>query len=225
MAEVKLDDLKPNSHKYLQEEENRELREKVEASITTEKKAERVTRGAVTTRKRSLGRRFFDIFVDENVGDVKTYLVYDVLVPAIKENIADLINSAVGMIFFGEATRRVVRRSNGNGTGSKVNYGGYFNGGTRTERIPSYGRSRIAHNFEDVVFETRADAELVLDGMADILQEYKQVSVADLYDLAGRSTEFTDNNFGWTDLRGARVTGSPTRGYVIELPRCITLGR
>ena len=226
MAEVKLDELKPNSHKYLQEEENKQMREKIAASSpATEKKAEKVTHGAVTTRKRSLGRRFFDIFVDENVGDVNTYLLYDVLVPAIKENIADLINSAVGMIFFGEATRRVVRRSNGNGTGSKVNYGGYFNGGTRTERMPSYGRSRIAHNFEDVVFETRADAELVLDGMVDILQEYKQVSVADLYDLAGRSTEFTDNNFGWTDLRGARVSGSPARGYIIELPRCITLGR
>ena len=224
MAEVNMEDLKPNSHKYKQEQETKSLTAANIGNPPAEKKAERVTQGAVTTRKKSLGRRFFDIFIDENVSDVKTYLIYDVLVPAIKENIADLINSAVGMLFFGEASRRVVRRNNGN-SNSKINYGGYFNGGSRTERMPSYGRSRIAHNFEDVVFETRADAELVLDGLMDILQEYKQVSVADLYDLAGKSTEFTDNKYGWIELRGARVVGSPTRGYIIDLPRCVALER
>ena len=223
MAEVNMEDLKPNSHKYKQEQETKSLTVANAGNPPAEKKAERVTQGAVTTRKKSLGRRFFDIFIDENVGDVKTYLVYDVLVPAIKENIADLINSAVGMLFFGEASRRVVRRNNG--SNSKINYGGYFNGGAKTERMPSYGRSRIAHNFDDVVFETRADAELVLDGLMDILQEYKQVSVADLYDLAGKSTEFTDNKYGWIELRGARVVGSPARGYIIDLPRCVTLER
>lgn len=223
MAEVNMDDLKPNSHKYKQEQETKSLTAVNTGNPPAEKKAERVTQGTVTTRKKSIGRRFFDIFIDENVGDVKTYLVYDVLVPAIKENIADLINSAVGMLFFGEASRRVVRRNNGNN--SKINYGGYFNGGSKTERMPSYGRSRIAHNFDDVVFETRADAELVLDGLMDILQEYKQVSVADLYDLAGKSTEFTDNKYGWIELRGARIVGSPTRGYIIDLPRCVTLER
>lgn len=223
MAEVNMDDLKPNSHKYKQEEAAKSLTVANTGNPPAEKKAECVTQGTVTTRKKSLGRRFFDIFIDENVSDVKTYLVYDVLVPAIKENIADLINSAVGMLFFGEASRRIVRRNNGGN--SKINYGGYFNGGSKTERMPSYGRSRIAHNFDDVVFETRADAELVLDGLMDILQEYKQVSVADLYDLAGKSTEFTDNKYGWIELRGARVVGSPTRGYIIDLPRCVTLER
>lgn len=223
MAEVNMEDFKPNSHKFKQEEASNPT---VNTNIPhAEKKAERVTQGSITTRKKSLGRRFFDIFIDENIGDVKTYLIYDVLVPAVKENIADLINSAVSMLFFGEATRRIIRRQGGgNGTGSKINYGGYFNNG-KTERIPSYGRSRIAHNFEDVVFESRADAEMVLDGMIEILKDYNQVSVADLYDLAGKSTDFTDNKYGWVDLRDARVIGSPSRGYIIDLPKCVALER
>ena len=228
MAEVNMEDFKPNSRKYKEEQATKAATAAVTQVNTSnppaEKKAERVAQGAVTTRKKSLGRRFFDIFIDENVGDVKTYLIYDVLVPAVKENIADLINSAVSMLFFGEASRRVIRRNNGNGN-SKINYGGYFNGGAKNERLPSYGRSRIAHNFDDVVFETRADAEMVLDGMVEILKDYNQVSVADLYDLAGKSTEFTDNKYGWIDLRGARVVGSPSRGYIIDLPKCVTLER
>lgn len=187
-------------------------------------KIEKVISGASTKRKRGLGRRFIDIFFTEDVGDVKTYLVYDVLIPAIKENVADLINSAVGMLFFGEASRRVAKRPGSPQNGTRINYGGYFNSGEKREKLPSYGRSRIAHNFDDVIFETRGDAELVLDGMLEILNsEYRQVTVADFYDLAGISSQFTDNKYGWTDLRSARVVGSPSRGYSIELPRCITL--
>lgn len=210
---MEINDFEPNSHKYNEQKALEAERPKIEAVAT----------GNTSRRKRSLFRRFADTFFTEDVGDVKTYILYDVIIPAIKENVADIINSAISMIFFGEASRRS-RKPSGGSTGSKINYGGYFNSGERKERMPAYNRSRIAHNFEDVVFDNRADAESVLDGMIEILNsEYRQVSVADFYDLAGISTSFTDNKYGWTDLRGARVVGSPSRGYIIELPRCVTL--
>lgn len=210
---MEINDFEPNSHKYNEQKALEAERPKIEAVAT----------GTTSKRKRSLFKRFADTFFTEDVGDVKTYILYDVVIPAIKENVADIINSAISMIFFGEASRRS-RKPAGSSTGSKINYGGYFNSGERKERMPAYNRSRIAHNFEDVVFDNRADAESVLDGMIEILNsEYRQVSVADFYDLAGISTSFTDNKYGWTDLRGSRVTGSPSRGYIIELPRCVTL--
>ena len=210
---MEINDFEPNSHKYNEQKAFETERPKIEAVAT----------GTTSKRKRSLFRRFADTFFTEDVGDVKTYILYDVVIPAIKENVADIINSAISMIFFGEASRRS-RKPSGGSIGSKINYGGYFNSGERKERMPAYNRSRIAHNFEDVVFDNRADAESVLDGMIEILNsEYRQVSVADFYDLAGISTSFTDNKYGWTDLRGARVVGSPSRGYIIELPKCVAL--
>lgn len=212
-----INEFEPNSHKYRQEQANKPVEEKTETKIA------KVVSGTPTKKKRSLFKRFADIFLTEDVGDVKTYILYDVLIPAVKENIADMINGAVGMLFFGEANRRG-RRSANPQNGTRINYGGYFADGTKKEKLPSYSRSRIAHNFDEVVFETRGDAELVLDGMLELLNsEYRQVTVADFYDLAGISSEWTDNKFGWTDLRSARVVGSPSRGYSIELPRCITL--
>ena len=212
MAEVDMSKFEPNSHKYNEEK-----------AFQQEKKVQKVTTGAVKTRKKSLGRRFIDIFITEDVGDVKTYLVEDVIIPAIKENVADLVNSAICMLFFGEATRRGKAAVSGKG-GSKVNYTGYFAGNQKTERLPSRQRARVAHNFDDVIFETRAEANLVLDGMLEILgSECGQVTVADFYDLAGMSTNFTDNKFGWVDLRSAIVKGSPTRGYWIDLPKCVAL--
>lgn len=214
MAEVKLDDLKPNSHNY----------NRMEAEKTEEKKVEKVVSEPVTRKKRSLGRKFVDIFFSENVGDVKTYLVYDVLVPAIKENIADIVNGAVAMLFFGEVRRRGNNGRTQSGS-SRVNYGGYFNGGNdRGDRMPrsyrqeSVGRTRT----DDILISSRADAEQVLDEMLELLDTYKQVTVADYYDMLDISSEFTDHKYGWTDLRGARVV--PARGgYRIELPREIAL--
>lgn len=206
-------DFEPNSNKYRQEQEAQEIAPKIE----------KVVSGTSTKRKRGLFKRFSDIFLTEDVGDVRTYLLYEVLIPSIKENVADLINCAVGMMFFGEASRRTRRAGSPQNT-SKVNYGSYFTGGEKREKMPSYSRSRIAHNFDDVVFETRNDAELVLDGMLEILNsECRQVTVADFYDLAGISSNFTDNKFGWVDLRTARVVGSPSRGYSIDLPKCEVL--
>ena len=217
MAELDINSFEPNSHKYKQEKAFQDAAKEAQ-------KREKVTKGTVSTRKRSLGRRFVDIFFTEDIEDVKTYLVYDVLVPAIKENFADLVNSALGMILFGEATRRSRAGGKGGPNGPKVNYSGYFGGGQRTEKLPSYQRSRVAHNFDDIVFESRGEANLVLDGMLEILNsEAGQVTVADFYDLAGMSTNFTDNKFGWVDLRTARVKGNPGRGYWIELPKCIAL--
>ena len=211
-----INEFEPNSHKY------REEKAKVEEE-KPETKIEKVVSGTSTKKKRSLFKRFADIFLTEDVGDVKTYILYDVLIPAVKENIADMINGAVGMLFFGEANRRS-RRSTNPQNGTRINYGGYFSDGQKKEKMPNYNRSRIAHNFDDVIFETRGDAELVLDGMLELLNsEYRQVTVADFYDLAGITSEWTDNKYGWTDLRSARVVGSPSRGYSIELPRCITL--
>ena len=211
-----INEFEPNSHKY------REEKAKVEEE-KPETKIEKVVSGTSTKKKRSLLKRFADIFLTEDVGDVKTYILYDVLIPAVKENIADMINGAVGMLFFGEANRRSRRNANPQ-NGMRINYGGYFSDGQKKEKMPNYNRSRIAHNFDDVIFETRGDAELVLDGMLELLNsEYRQVTVADFYDLAGITSEWTDNKYGWTDLRSARVVGSPSRGYSIELPRCITL--
>ena len=47
---------------------------------------------------------------------------------------------------------------------------------------------------------------------------FGEVTVADLYDLVGISSDYTDRKYGWTDL----ATAKPIRvrgGYLLDLPR------
>ena len=71
---------------------------------------------------------------------------------------------------------------------------------------------------DDLIIASRAEAEQVLDEMYELLDTYKQVTVADFYDMLGISSEFTDNKYGWTNLNGARVI-RVRDGYRIDLPR------
>lgn len=54
--------------------------------------------------------------------------------------------------------------------------------------------------------------------MDELIDTYGNVSVADLYDLVGKSCEYTDQKYGWTNIRNAE----PIRvrdGYMLKLPK------
>ena len=58
--------------------------------------------------------------------------------------------------------------------------------------------------------------------MDELIDQYGMVSVGDLYDLVGVTGQYTDNNYGWTDLRTASVVRTRD-GYMIKLPRALAL--
>ena len=66
--------------------------------------------------------------------------------------------------------------------------------------------------------DSRSDAKEVLDTLLDILDTYDSVSVGDLYDAVGMSHNYTDNDYGWTNLSSAEVVC--IRGdYMLRLPK------
>ena len=215
MAEVNMDDLKPNSHQYHRDaEQEAENAPKQELS------------GGVTTRKRSLARRFVDIFLKDGASpkEIKQYIIEDVIVPAVLENIADAINAAVEMRFFGAPKRR---SRGGASNGARVSYGSFFNSGTnqRRERLASSARERSDRDpLDDYIFESKGDAEMVLVDMRELLEQYNQVTVADYLDILTNygikvQSYHTDNKFGWTDLSDVEISRARGGGYYLPLPR------
>ena len=78
------------------------------------------------------------------------------------------------------------------------------------------------YNYDELYFETRGEAEDVLDRMREIVSNYGIVSVADLYELAGVVGNYTDQRYGWTGLRN--TDDVRTRyGYQIRLPRAMVI--
>jgi len=181
---------------------------------TEEKKVEAVVHSK-GTRKRN---KFLNSVISEEAGNVKNYIIGDVLIPALKKAISDVVTNGIDMILYGETGHS--KKS----SGSKISYVSYYdNDGRRWKERVNDNRYRSAgYDYDDLVFETRGEAEIVLDNMYGILDRYNVVTVADLYDLAGTPGKYTDNKYGWTNLSTANVVRIRD-GYVIKLPRATAI--
>ena len=133
----------------------------------------------------------------------------DVLVPAVKKAISDIVVNGIDMILYGEAGHTKKRS-----TSSYISYNKYSD--RRDER--EYSRARVGYSYDDIILDSRGEAEEVLDRMFELLDTYQFVSVADLYDLVGVTGNYTDNKYGWTNLRGAEAV-RVRDGYVLKLPK------
>ena len=199
----------PNSHKSKETQK--------EGAAPPDKKVEKVISGSAKPKKKGEMQKFADVFISEDVGNVKSYILMDVLVPAIKKAISDIVTNGIDMILYGETGR--TRKAS---SGTKVSYGKYYDREPDRRRDRSIS-SRGGYDYDDIVFETRGDAEKVLDSMNDIISQYGVVSVLDLYDLADVSTDnYAANKYGWTDISGCKAI-RVRDGYILKLPRALPL--
>ena len=58
--------------------------------------------------------------------------------------------------------------------------------------------------------------------MDEIMETYDRVRVAVMFDLAGLTCDHTLNNYGWTDIRSAKIVPAAD-GYRIKMPRALPL--
>ena len=200
MAEL---DYKPNSKRYKTEQKD---------APADKKKVEKVVKGAVKTRKKSGVSKLKDTFISEDVSNVKSYILMDVLIPAAKKAISDIVRDGIDMILYGDT-----HRGHSSSSASYVSYRSYSDRDRRDNRYES-SRSRTIYEPDDIILESRVEAEEVLERMNELLDNYGIVSVADLYDLVGKSCDYTANRYGWTNIRNAE----PVRvrdGYLLKMPK------
>ena len=167
--------------------------------ISEKKVIPRVVQGSVVQRKKPLGRKIAETFGGDSASEVGNYVLFDVVIPAIKALIVDSGKEALERAFYGGSRPRL-----GAGRpqrGARTSYQAYypsnppdFDGrGGGPQRSLSQ-KARAIHDFDEVVLQTRGEAEAVLDGMGMLLEQYDVVTVSDLYELLGTtgSTQTTN---------------------------------
>lgn len=185
------------------------------------KKIEKITTGEVIQRKKPLGKRFTETFVGGDARSVGSYILFDVLIPAAKDMVADAMSQGVEKMLFGDirSTSRRGSRARNNSPFGNVAYhrSNMAPAWERDHRAPTR-RARATHDFGEIILETRVEAEEVIERLFDLVDRYEVATVADLYELVGVTGQYTDANWGWADLRGANVA-RVRNGYLLELPR------
>ena len=181
-----------------------------------DKNIQKVVTGSVKTKKNE-GRKLLGMFISEDAGDVKSYVVMDVLIPAIKKAISDIVTDGIEMILYGEKGRKSSTRS-----ADRVSYRSYYNDSSRRDRDRDDYHSSRRFDYDDIIFNSRGDAELVRERMVEVIEHYGFVTVADMYDMAELTAPYTASKYGWTNIRTAEVI-RVRDGYILKLPKAMPI--
>lgn len=184
-----------------------------------EKEIKQVVNSPAKTRKKSEARKFADSFIAEDAGNVGSYILKEVLIPSAKKLIADITKNAIDMFLYGD-TDRPKKRS-----GSRISYRDYYDDRDRDRRDDrrSSSRSRSSLEYDEIVLDTRGEAELVLDELDRIIARYQFASVADLYEIAGiDNNNYTLHRYGWSSLRSATIKRIRD-GYLLVMPKAMPI--
>ncbi|MFR1874963.1 MAG: hypothetical protein ACLS2Y_08830 [Mediterraneibacter faecis] len=176
-----------------------------------EKKVDKIITGTAKTKPNEV-RKFAGLIVSDDASNVGNYVLMDVLIPTFKKAVVDVVE----MILFGEKGGK--RRSDG-----RTPYRSYYD--ARNDRPRKTANMAGRFDYDDISFDSRGDAELVLDQMRDLVdgdRGFGLVTVADMYDLAGLQAPFTARKYGWFNLRTAEVIRGRD-GFYIRLPKAMPI--
>lgn len=193
---------KPNSYKSKKEAKKKDLKPVVKHAETRE---EPVTKKLAST------------FISEDMDSVKSYILFEVLIPSIKDAISEIIHNGSDMLIYG-TTRG--KKSNGRGT-----YVSYNNMSKNSRPETNNTGARSVRDYREIVYDSRDEASTVLEELFEIVQQYPDegASVADLYSLSNITPNYTDYKYGWRDMSGVRVKQIRGGKFIIDLPRPVML--
>lgn len=198
-------DCKSNSHKSKAEQQERE------------KRVDKVVQNEVKRKKKGEMSKLASVFIAEDIKNVKSYVLLDVIVPAVKKAIVDVVTDGINMIINGGT------RGGSRGSSSKISYRNFYDQGRNPHSPNAMPRERF--DYDDILFNNRGDAEMVLSQLDEALERYDYVTFADLYDAAGLSAPYTSHKYGWTNLRSAEVVRGRDGYYMIKLPKAVPIER
>lgn len=190
---------------------------------------EKVITGGVIQRKKPFGKKFAEVFVGDDVNNVLAYVFGDVMVPAIKTTMSDMVSEGIERLLFGD-TRRSRSTRVGKPVQNYTSYNRYYDSKQPRplgrpepqEHREMSSRAKATHDFDEIILRDRGDAEQVLDKLTELIDTYEVATVEDLYDAVDITSTYTDQRWGWYSLAAASVS-RVREGYLLNLPKPVAI--
>lgn len=204
MAEIKVEDIKPNSKTYKAAQNEKKERPKVEPVVK---------KSAVVPQKDSFGKKFIKSFLADEVNDVKDYIIFDCIIPGIKGALLDMVSMAFYKESYSGSRRRDDKRDYSSYYGRS-----YYSGGSRREerRDRRDDKREEKVDYRNIVLYEKEDAERVVADMRARIRETGGASIAELLALVGAPSDYTDTNYGWLDERDIGIKRI-SKGFLIDV--------
>lgn len=156
-------------------------------------------------QKKSAIKEALRTFFAQDLPEIAEHLVIDVAIPAAKNAITDMVTQGIQQLLYGEVDPR--RRPSSGYTSYSSSFRSDRGRAYYDSRRPEHREPRQPKptNVEDLVFDTRGDAVDVIEFIAESIEQYGQVSVADLMSSVGIQPRYTDERWGWTTTEAFEI--------------------
>ena len=158
------------------------------------------------------------------IRDIGGNIIETVVKPTFKSMLYNAFTNGLSMALFG--------RTNGtnntfggkvtylDGSTNYVNYSAYANGNVdRFGGVTNFSAKSVAQ-YEEIEFETESDARAVLETMKEDNARYGFVKVSSYYEYARYKSQWSTNNYGWTNVRNCEVKYNAMHNkWYINLPK------
>lgn len=200
------------------------LKESIAPSISGERletkeipKEETLIAKPVSKSKKSPVGKIAETFLKDDLKNVGSYVLTDVIVPAVRDTIGNIIKEGVDrMLYGGSYSGNDYNRWRNN---SRTPYNSLSQG--KRQPINSLNRD---HSIEDPIFTFRDDAFRVRDEMWEKIGAYGQVSIQQVKSMIGEPSHYVDRDWGWIEEHANRIDVRKVReGYRLYLPTPIYL--
>jgi len=213
LVEDMLQQLPSNSQASKRVAPIREVTLDVDETAFVEEKDARTPRAVV--RKKSFAQSIAQTFLGQEAKGMVQYVLQDVLIPAAKNTIQEMVQSGIEMLLFGETRPSGRNRDKGK---TIVSYGSFYKDRDERRDPRHRGSSRDKFGLEDIYFPTPKEANDVLSELCDQLEEYEWVTVADYFDIAGiDGASWIHSKWGWDNLKRSKCIHT-RGGYQVVLP-------
>lgn len=184
--------------------------------VTVESKTEtkKIVQGNVVQRKK-FGTKLRESFTGDDAKSIGHFILFDLAIPQIKNVLFDVLT---------QSTRRALWGGNQPVQKTQSGYTSYSNMYGRSQMGQQAGPkavpspTKVTHDFSEYVLSQRADAEAVIGELQQRIAEYGVARVSDVKDLLGMTSNYVEQNWGWTNLDSAS-SDAVYNGFVVILPR------
>ena len=175
-----------------------------------------VKKGAVVVKKEGLFSKFKRAFLSDDSRDIGDYILYDLIIPGIKNAILDTLERAFFSTGGGSRNR--------SDSYERASYSSFYKSSENKRRSENRRRSerREGIDYKHIILKNRDDADRVCDLLRDSIKEYGTATVASLLELVGEESSWADNDYGWDRERDISIR-RVRDGYLIDVPEAVYL--
>lgn len=184
-------------------------------------------KGSITTKKKPLVFRVFNTLLGkEALKRTGTYLIKDVIMPALQDTAYNTLMTGGKMLIYKDKTYNAPTQSYGRSRGSnKTHYNTMYSFSNDNQAEENYAPGDSYEDVLEIEFTSPEDANYVLNEMASVIRRRGAISVSEYYGLIDSTivTTYVMRTYGWDNINQAVVRRASSGKYIIDLPEPIDL--